>query len=105
MTDFWTIEDAFFIMVTMIVLGVVLSLGVMPQVDLALNTLRGMGFDAGAGTDWDTTREYWIAHQAFILTCYMPAPVGVIIFIISCTKRQRRDDFSEAGAIYYGPEF
>lgn len=105
MTDFWTVEDAFYLMILMVVMGVVLALGVMPVVDKSLNTLRDMGFDAGAGTPWDTTREYWIAHQVFVLTCYMPAPLGVLIFLISCTKRQRRDEFSEAGAIYYGPEF
>jgi len=105
MTEFWTIEDAFFLMILMIVFGVVLALGVMPQVDLAINTLRDMGFDAGAGTAWDTTREFWVAHQAFVVLCYSPAPLGVIIFLIACTKRQRRDQFSESGAIYYGPEF
>jgi len=105
MTEFWTIEDAFFVMVLMIVIGVILALGVMPQADYIINELRDMGFDAGAGTKWDTSREFWVAHQFFVLLCYTPAPLGVIIFLVVCTKRARRDQFSEAGQIYYGPEY
>jgi hypothetical protein len=105
MTEFWTIEDAFFVMVLMIVIGVILALGVMPQVDYIINELRGMGFDAGAGTKWDTTREFWVTHQLFVLLCYTPAPLGVIIFLVACTKRARRDSYAESGQIYYGPEY
>jgi hypothetical protein len=100
MTDFWTVENAFFVMILMIVIGVVLALVVSPNVDMVIHMLRNMGFDAGAGTAWDTSGTFWTIHNIFRIVLYSPAPLGVIIFIIACTKRQRRDDYAEAGAIY-----
>ena len=89
-------------MVLMIVLGVVLALVIAPNVDMIIHTLRGMGFDAGAGTEWDTTYEFWFAHNLFVFLLYSPAPLGVAIFIIACAKKQRRDEYNESGNIYYG---
>jgi heme/copper-type cytochrome/quinol oxidase subunit 2 len=104
LTDFWTIENAFFTMVLMIVLGVALALIIAPNVDMIIHTMRGMGFDAGAGTDWDTTREFWICHNIFIIILYCPAPLGIIIFIMACARKQRRDEFQQSGNIYYQNE-
>lgn len=88
-------------MIMMIVLGVALALVVAPNVDMLIHTLRGMGFDAGAGTEWDSTSAFWTAHNILICLLYSPGPLGVLIFLLSCTRRQRRDDSGlEAGAIY-----
>ena len=103
MTDFWSVENAYFTGVLMIVMGVVLSLVVAPNVDMIITTLRGMGFDAGAGTDWDTTSAFWVCHNILVLMFYSIAPLGALIFLIGVSKRSRRDDYSggyEAGAIY-----
>jgi len=91
-------------MIILIVMGVVLALVVAPNFDMTISTLRGMGYDAGAGTDWDTTNEFWFVHNILVLMMYSPGPLGVIIFLISVTKRQRRDSYAEAGALYYGEE-
>lgn len=103
MTDFWTVENAFFVMVILIVVQVAFALIVSPNVDQVIHTLRGMGFDAGAGTAWDTTSAFWSCHNILILFMYCPGPIGVMIFLISCSRRSRRDtiaDGAEAGAIY-----
>ena len=84
----------------MVVLGVVLALVIAPNVDILIHMLRGMGFDAGAGTEWDTTGPFWTIHNILVVLMYCPAPLGVFIFIIACTRRQRRDEYAEAGAIY-----
>ena len=90
-------------MVLLVVLGVAMALVVAPNVDMIITTLRNMGFDAGAGTEWDTTNVFWICHNILIILLYCPGPLGVLIFLLSCTRRNRRDDQNsgvEAGAIY-----
>lgn len=100
MSDFWTIENTFFVMILMILIGVASALVIAPNVDMVLHNLRGMGFDAGAGTSWDTSGYFWIVRNIFYLVIYSPAPLGILIFVISCVRRQRRDEYAEAGAIY-----
>lgn len=103
MTDFWSAENTFFTMILLIVMGVVLALVVAPNIDGIIHTMRGMGFDAGAGTEWDTSYEFWVCHNILIIMLYSPAPLGVLIWLIGVSKRSRRDDYNngyEAGAIY-----
>jgi len=103
MTDFWSFENSFFTGVILIVLGVVLALVIAPNTDMLIHTLRGMGFDSGAGTDWDSSSEFWVVHNIYVLLLYSPAPLGALIMLIGAAKRSRRDDPSagyEAGAIY-----
>ena len=110
MTDFFTIEQSAFIMIMMIVLGVIIALVVAPQVDFIITTMRGMGFDAGAGGPWSDSNEFWSVHNILIVLMYSPGPMGIIIFFISVTRRNRRDNVADAasgyesGAIYYQDE-
>jgi hypothetical protein len=103
MTDFWSVENAFFTMILLVVMGVVLALVIAPNVDQIIMTLRGMGFDSGAGTAWDTTGAFWTIHNILVVMLYSPAPLGMLIFLVSVSKRSRRDDYNsgyESGNIY-----
>jgi Na+-translocating ferredoxin:NAD+ oxidoreductase RnfE subunit len=107
MTDFPSVQQGAMIMIMMIVLGVILALIVLPHVDYFLNNLQLQGFDAGAGTPWDSTREFWALHSLLVLFIMSPGPMGAIIFLISVTRRNRRDNQAEgyeAGSLYYAEE-
>jgi len=97
MTDFWTVANAFWTMVIMIVMGVgaVVGFGYYAH-DMVIPMFQKMGFDAASGVDgWDSTGLFWFADKLFITLLFMPAPLGVIIFIIACTRRQRRDEYAD----------
>lgn len=102
MTDFWSFENSMMTGILLIVLGVVLALVIAPNVDWTIHTLRGMGFDSGAGTSWDSSSEFWVVHNIYVIFLYCPSPLGLIIILVGAAKRSRRDEISgyEAGAIY-----
>ena len=96
MTSFWDVQNAFFTMVIMIIMGVgcVVAFGYYAH-DATIPALQKIGFDAGSGTAWDSTGLFWFTEKLFILLLFSPAPLGVIIFIIACSKRQRRDEYAD----------
>lgn len=97
MTDFFTVQNAFFTMVIMIIMGIgcVIGFGYYAH-DAVIPMMQKMGFDAASGVPgWDSTGLFWFADKLFILLLFSPAPLGVIIFIISCTRRQRRDEYAD----------
>jgi hypothetical protein len=109
MTDILTVENAGMLMIFMIAVGVILALVVAPQVDFIITTMKNMGFDAGAGSPWSDESEFWSVHNILIVIIYCPGPMGIIIFLISVTRRNRRDNVSsvegyEAGSLYYAEE-
>lgn len=104
MPDFWTVSRGFMTMMLMFVLGAVLAYAVGMGHDVTYTTLRGVGIDGGAGTPWDSTREMWIITALMYFVCAIPPALGLLIFALSVTRRQRRDEFYEAGEIYNQPE-
>lgn len=87
-------------MIMMMVLGAVLAYAVGMAHDVLYTMLTSMGIDGGAGTAWDSTHEMWIITALMYFVCSLPPVLGLIIFGLSVTKRQRRDEFYEAGEIY-----
>lgn len=88
----------------MMTTGVVLSYGVGMSRDYIFPVLRDLGIDAGAGTAWDVSQYVWIQTNLMYFCLLLPSALGIIIFIISVTRRQRRDEFVESGAIYHQEE-
>jgi hypothetical protein len=87
-------------MVLMFVLGAVMAYAVGMGHDVMYTLLRGVGIDGGAGTPWDSTREMWIITALLYFICSLPPVMGILIFGLSVTRRQRRDQFYEQGEIY-----
>ena len=87
-------------MILLFVVGAVLAYAVGMGHDMVYTMFRGMGIDAGAGTPWDSTRELWIQTGLLYFICSLPPIFGIIIFGLSITRRQRRDEFYESGEIY-----
>lgn len=100
MPDFWTVSRGFMTMILMFVLGAVLAYAVGMGHDITYTMLRNVGIDGGAGTPWDSTREMWIITALMYFICSLPPILGIIIFGLSVTRRQRRDEFYESGEIY-----
>jgi len=87
-------------MFAMIVFGVLLAYGVGMGHDVIVKYLVGMGIDAGQGTAWDSTRELNIQTALLYFICSLPPILGILQFALVVTKRNRRDAYYEAGAIY-----
>lgn len=104
MPDFWTVSRAFMTMILMIVMGIVLSYAVGMAHDFIFVALRNVGIDGGAGTPWDTTGHMWIITNLMYFVLFLPSILGIAIFILSVTRRQRRDEYAEAGALYMQEE-
>jgi hypothetical protein len=100
MPDFWTVSRAFLTMMMMMVLGAVLAYAVGMAHDVLYTYLVGMGIDGGAGTKWDSTQSMWVITALMYFVCSLPPVLGIAIFALSVTRRQRRDEFYEAGEIY-----
>jgi hypothetical protein len=100
MPDFWTVSRGFMTFLLMTVLGTVLAYAVGMGHDIVYTYLQAMGIDGGVGTPWDSTREMWIITALMYFICALPPVLGLIIFGLSVTKRQRRDEYYETGEIY-----
>ena len=91
-------------MMILIVFGCLLTFAVGTAHDFLYTFLMGMGIDGGAGTPWDSTKEMWTITALLYFVCSLPPVLGIIIFALSVTKKQRRDDYWEAGQQYYQEE-
>jgi len=100
MPDFWTVSRGFMTFLIMCVFGACLAYCVGLGHDMVYGFLQPMGIDGGAGTNWDSTREMWIITALMYFVCSLPPVLGLIIFGLSVTKRQRRDAYYESGAQY-----
>lgn len=100
MPDFWTVSRGFMTFLLMTVLGAVLAYAVGMAHDYVYTYLQALGIDGGVGTSWDSTREMWIITALMYFICAIPPVLGLIIFGLSVTRRQRRDEYYEAGEIY-----
>jgi len=100
MPDFWTVGRGFMTFMIMCVFGAILAYAVGMGHDTMVTFLTSFGIDGGVGTDWDSTREINILTALMYFVCSLPPVMGLIIFGLSVTRRQRKDQYYESGEIY-----
>jgi len=95
MTKYWTVQQGFITMVVCIVTGLLLSYFGGMILDTLYAGLDGMGINGGAGTTWDSTGEINIFINLFYAVCYGFPLIGVGVFGLSLTRRNRYDNTNE----------
>ena len=101
MPEFWTVSRAFLAFLLMCVYGAALAYAVGMGHDVMYTYLAGIGIDGGAGTAWDSTSAMWVITALMYFILSLPPVLGIAIFGLSVSRRQRRDEFREQGEIYY----
>lgn len=82
-------------MILMILFSIFLTFSAGIAHDTIVDFFIGQGIDGGQGTRWDTTRDINIQTQLFYFILWCPGILGVVQFLIICTRRQRRDDYAQ----------
>lgn len=95
MTKYWSVQQGFIMMVVCMVTGLLLSYFGGMILDTLYAGLENIGINGGAGTAWDTTRPINIFINLFYAVCYGLPLIGVAIFGLSLTRRNRYDSSNE----------
>lgn len=84
----------------MCVYGALLVFAVGGAHDFIYSYLQSIGVDGGIGTPWDSSQSIWVITALLYFILSLPPVIGLLVFILSVTRRSRRDSYYEAGSIY-----